>query len=61
MFPVASETGDTEGYLVSLTKISGKEKNYELMEYINDINCEYAKVLAESRHGTAFHHLRMDT
>ena len=37
MFPVASETGDTEGYLVSLTKISGKEKNYELIEYINDI------------------------
>ncbi|MBD5528488.1 MAG: hypothetical protein HDR02_08800 [Lachnospiraceae bacterium] len=61
MFPVASETGDTKGYLVSLTKISNKEKNYELMEYINDINCEYAEVLAESRHGTVFHHLWMDT
>ena len=47
LFPIASEVGDTEEYLISLIKTSGKEKNYELIEYINDVNREYAEVLVE--------------
>lgn len=47
LFPIASENSDTESYLISLIKTSGKEKNYELIEYINDVNREYAEVLVE--------------
>lgn len=47
LFPIASETSDTESYLIGLIKTSGKEKNYELIEYINDVNREYAEVLVE--------------
>ncbi len=47
LFPIASEVSDTESYLISLIKTSGKEKNYELIEYINDVNREYAEVLVE--------------
>ncbi len=47
LFPIASETGDTESYLISLIKTTSKEKNYELIEYINDVNREYAEVLVE--------------
>ncbi len=28
-------------------KTTGKEKNYELIEYLNDVNCEHAEVLVE--------------
>ncbi|MDE6065069.1 MAG: RHS repeat-associated core domain-containing protein, partial [Lachnospiraceae bacterium] len=34
-------------YLISLIKTSGKEKNYELIEYITDVNRTYAEVLVE--------------
>ncbi len=47
LFPIASETSDTESYLIGLIKTSGKEKNYELIEYINDVNRAYAEVLVE--------------
>ena len=47
LFPIASETSHTESYLIGLIKTSGKEKNYELIEYINDVNREYAEVLVE--------------
>ncbi len=47
LFPIASETSDTESYLIGLIKTSGKEKNYELIEYINDVNREYAETLVE--------------
>lgn len=47
LFPIDSETSDTESYLISLIKTSGKEKNYELIEYVNDVNREYTEVLAE--------------
>lgn len=47
LFPIASETSHTESYLISLIKTTGKEKNYELIEYINDVNREYAEVLVE--------------
>ena len=47
LFPIASETSDTESYFIGLIKTSGKEKNYELIEYINDVNREYVEVLVE--------------
>lgn len=47
LFPISGETGDTEEYLIGLIKTSGKEKNYELIEYINDVNREYTEVLVE--------------
>lgn len=47
LFAIDSETSDTESYLIGLIKTSGKEKNYELIEYINDVNREYAEVLVE--------------
>ena len=47
LFPIAGEVSDTEEYLISLIKTDGKEKNYELIEYINDVNREYAEVLVE--------------
>lgn len=47
LFPIDSETSDTEEYLIGLIKTTGKEKNYELIEYINDVNREYTEVLVE--------------
>jgi len=47
LFPVDSEVSDTEQGLIDLTKTTGKQKNYELIEYINDVNREYAEVLVE--------------
>ena len=47
LFPIAGEVSDTESYLISLIKTDGKEKNYELIEYVNGVNREYAEVLVE--------------
>ena len=47
LFPISSEVSSTEEYLISLIKTSGKEKDYELMEYLNDVNRAYAEVLVE--------------
>ncbi|MED9905179.1 MAG: DNRLRE domain-containing protein [Lachnospiraceae bacterium] len=47
LFPIDSEVSSTEEYLISLIKTTGKEKDYELIEYVNDVNREYAEVLAE--------------
>ena len=47
LFPVDSEVSDTEQGLIDLIKTTGKQKNYELIEYINDVNREYAEVLVE--------------
>ena len=49
MFPAASETSDAENYLIGLIKASGKGRNYELIEYINDINHEYVEWLVWKR------------
>lgn len=47
LFPIDEEVSDTEDYLISLIKTGGKEKNYELIEYINDVNREHTEVLTE--------------
>lgn len=33
--------------MTDMIKIEGKEKNYELVEYVNDVNREYMEVLME--------------
>ena len=47
LFPTDSEISEKEAYLISLIKTSGKEKNYELIEYISDVNRTHAEVLVE--------------
>ena len=47
LFPIDGEVSDTEQGLIDLIKTTGKQKNYELIEYINDVNREYAEVLVE--------------
>ena len=47
LFPIEGELSAKEEYLISLIKTSGKEKNYELIEYISDVNRTYAEVLVE--------------
>jgi len=47
LFPIESEVSYTEQGLIDLIKTIGKQKNYELIEYINDVNREYAEVLVE--------------
>ena len=38
---------ELEQELIDLIKTTGKEKNYELIEYVNDVNREYTEVLME--------------
>ncbi len=47
LFPIDSEVSDTEQSLIDKIKTTGKQKNYELIEYINDVNREYTEVLVE--------------
>ena len=47
LFPTDSEVSAKEAYLISLIKTSGKEKDYELIEYISDVNRTHAEVLVE--------------
>ena len=47
LFPVQEEVGATEADLIARIKTTGKEKNYELIEYLNDVNREHAEVLVE--------------
>lgn len=47
LFPIDSEVSTTEQSLIDKIKTTGKQKNYELMEYINDVNRAYAEVLVE--------------
>ena len=47
LFPVQEEVSATEADLISRIKTTGKEKNYELIEYLNDVNREHAEVLVE--------------
>ena len=47
LFPVQEEVGATEADLIARIKTTGKEKNYELIEYLNDVNREHAAVLVE--------------
>ena len=47
LFPVKEEVSATEADLIARIKTTGKEKNYELIEYLNDVNREHAEVLVE--------------
>ena len=47
LFPVQEEVSAVEADLISRIKTTGKEKNYELIEYLNDVNREHAAVLVE--------------
>ena len=47
LFPVQEEVSATETDLITRIKTTGKEKNYELIEYLNDVNREHAEVLVE--------------
>ena len=46
LFPVQEEVSATEADLIAWIKTTGKE-NYELIEYLNDVNREHAEVLVE--------------
>ena len=47
LFPVQEEVSATEADLIARIKTTGREKNYELIEYLNDVNREHAEVLVE--------------
>ena len=47
LFPVQEEVSATEADLITRIKTTGKEKNYELIEYLNDVNRDHAEVLVE--------------
>lgn len=47
LFPIEGEVSDLEKELIDLVKTSGKAKDYEFVEYVNDVNREYAEVLME--------------
>ena len=47
LFPLQEEVSATEADLIARIKTTGKEKNYELIEYLNDVNREHAAVLVE--------------
>ena len=47
LFPIDEEVSETEQSLINQIKTTGKEKNYELIEYLNDVNREYVEVLVE--------------
>jgi len=38
VFPIDGEVSDMEQELIDLVKTTGKQKNYEMIEYINDVN-----------------------
>ena len=47
LFPEEGEVSELEDELIGMIKTSGHEKNYELIEYVNDVNRENAEVLME--------------
>ena len=47
LFPVQEEVSATEADLIARIKTTGKEKDYELIECLNDVNREHAEVLVE--------------
>ncbi len=47
LFPIDGEVSELEAELIGMIKTTGKEKNYELVEYVNDVNREYTEVLME--------------
>ena len=47
LFPVAEEISRTETDLIAMIKTTGKNKDYELIEYILNVNTQYTQVLME--------------
>ena len=47
LFPIDGEVFELEAELIGMIKTTGKEKNYELVEYVNDVNREHVEVLME--------------
>ncbi len=47
LFPAAEEISRTEKDLIAMIKTTGKEKDYELIEYILNVNTQYTQVLME--------------
>ncbi len=47
LFPENDKVSDAEQDLIDKIKSTGKQKNYELIEYINDVNREHTEVLVE--------------
>ena len=48
LFPEEGEVSELEEELIGLIKTEGHQKNYELIEYVNDVNRENEEVLMES-------------
>ena len=42
LFPIDGEVSELETELIGMIKTTGKEKNYELVEYVNDVNREHS-------------------
>ena len=47
LFPVAEEISRTETDLIAMIKTTGKNKDYELIEYILNVNTQYTQILME--------------
>ncbi len=47
LFPIDGEVSELEQELIDMIKTTGKEKDYELRECVNDVNREYTEVLME--------------
>ena len=47
LFPVAEEISRTETDLIAMIKTTGKNKDYELIEYILNVKTQYTQVLME--------------
>lgn len=47
LFPESGKVSSIEQELIDLIRTTGKEKNYELIEYVNDVNRQYAETLME--------------
>ncbi|MFR5631463.1 MAG: DNRLRE domain-containing protein [Monoglobales bacterium] len=47
LFPIDGEVSELEDELIGLIKTTGMEKDYELVEYVNDVNREHVEVLME--------------
>jgi RHS repeat-associated protein len=47
LFPESGKVSSIEQELIDLIRTSGKEKNYELIEYVNDVNRQYTETLME--------------
>ena len=47
LFPIEGEVSELEQEMIDMIKTDGKHKDYELIEYVNDVNREHTEVLME--------------